>query len=291
MTQEVVRDVAALKEHFNVHCVPLYGSKARVDGQGEIFIPRWPRGKLAISVVSKDDGHVDTAIRMTEHILAKVRGKETDQANMVLQRSQQLVDLFTEHKLSGIPEDVRRAFQTETEWLLGTVELRPERVILEEKQRMIGWLSKASLGKDSLGRCNSLITMGALFASRGRAYKRQEELYQLVVPKYAHILESLIFAKSADVELSDQVREELGRLSGVIYIRRPGFRDNAIGPTIGMVGSLTWLLGQTKVRPYRPQALAARSYLEKISESWQGEIELFDYREAVLLAKAKLILD
>ncbi|MBU2052021.1 hypothetical protein KKH13_02330, partial [Patescibacteria group bacterium] len=269
MAQEtfITRDAAALKEHFEVHCIPLYGSKAKVDGQGEIFIPRWPQGKLAISVVSKDDGHVDTAIRMTEHILAEAKGRETDQANMVLQRSQQLVDLFTEHKLSSIPEDVRRAFQTETEWLLGTVGLNPERVILKEKQKMIRWLDKASLGKDSLGRCNSLITMGALFASRGRAYRIQEKLYQWVMPKYAHILESLIFAKSADVELSDQVREELGRLSGIIYIRRPGFRDNAVGPTIGMVGSLTWLLGQTKVRPYRLQALAARSYLENISKS------------------------
>ena len=292
MAQETLSIPAgpALKEYFESYCFSLYGSQARVDGDGWLFIPSWRENKQRINQVVKDGGHVDAGIRLARHILAKVEGREKQQAELVLERGRQLVDIFSAHRLSAIPENVRQAFQTETDWLLSEAELKPETVLLKEKQQMIYWLSKASLGEDSLGRPNSLITMNALFAARGRAWQRQGQLEYSTVPKYAHILESLILAKSFDTEVLARVKEELGRLSGIVYIRKPGWRDNGIGPTISMVGSLTWLLGQTKVRPYRPAALAARTHLESISQSWEGKVGLFDYQEAVEKAKYALQL-
>jgi len=285
-------------------CNPLYGSVARVDEWGTILIPSWRRirnkdfnpdgfeflspsralrtgliKELKISEIKKDGGSVGAAIRMTQHILESVKGGEREQAEMILQRSNELIDLFQDGL--AIPEEQRRALQEETKQMLMAVALNPERVMLEELERAAKWLEKASLGKDETGRDNWLITMGALFASRRRGWARKEELEGFVVPKYAGMLEALIFAMIFDRDIMIQTKEDLRVLSGIKYIKYPGETDSQIGYTQGKVGSMAWLLTQAKVKPFRLMALATGVLLEEVREK-MGTEAIDGYQEKIL---------
>lgn len=300
----------SLKERFDKNCMPLYRSSVRVDGWGAILIPMWSVIKnenfkaddyiflsssravktgmiveLRINEIKKDEGGVETAIRMVQHILEGVKGREGRQAEMVLIRSNELIGLFEKDGLSSIELSEREALQQETREMLAVVELDPERVMLEEKERAARWLEKASLGKDSIGRDNFLITMGALFAARRRAWERKEGLEGFVVPKYAGMLEVLIFARAFDREVLIQVKEDLRVLAGVKYIQKSGYTDRGVGYTMGKVGSMAWLLTQTKVKPYKPMALATSRLLADVRGSL-GTEAIEGYQEKIVEEQA-----
>jgi len=277
---------------------PLYGSQAHVERDGSILIPRWrliDRERvnpeefgllsesrysdeayfrsglitkeplvLEIAEVKDDEGGVEAALRMTEYVVRGQKNVEQQQVQVVLERTRYLEMLFSQHEISGIPEEARTALQQETITLLSEAGLDPNQVRLETKRMMALWLIKASKGEDSLQRINEMITWQGLQAVERRAMRREIAVSGNIVAKYSEIGAALAVARSMDRMILVDVGEEIERhLLRNIYLTKPSapiWRDYAY--TIQKIEGLSWLLGETKVKPYRLVALETKDKLE-----------------------------
>src|SRR3989338_6616092 len=269
---------------------PIYGSDAKFDSQGGIYIPRWrsvPPGRadpskykiispksvlsdearmwkgletmkpvcLEIVQITEDSGSVEAAIRYTDHILTGTRGKEREQAEAVRARTQFLIDYFQEWEPGRISESDRKGLQEETVRQLLAVGLDSETVTLEEKQKMGQWLIKASKAEDSTGRINQLITMQLLFAVQRRVLEREIAVGGFTVPKYLQISEALVFARSFDRKMMTEAERALMNLLSTVHFRRPETQtEENFGVTRGKMRSVAWMFSQIKLSPYRPAA-------------------------------------
>ncbi|OGY17839.1 MAG: hypothetical protein A2900_00410 [Candidatus Chisholmbacteria bacterium RIFCSPLOWO2_01_FULL_50_28] len=292
-------EAVELKARFD-RAESLYGSPAMIERDGTILVPKWMpvlRGTVSpdeytalsksrysdealfrqglitkdvrvmqIHEVQKNGGSVETGIRMVTHILEEQRETEREQVEVVLGRSRYLLSLFSEHEISGIPRAKREALQEETVTQLSEAGLDPARVLLEIKLLMALWLIKASKGEDSWGRPNELVTLQGLFAVERRAKQREEEVGGYITAKYAQIEAALTFARASDrmilVDVGEEIEQHLLRNIYLTNAGAPARRD--YGYTIGKIGSLAWLLDQTKVRPYRTVALDGKQRLEAV---------------------------
>lgn len=278
-------------EYFDSpQCSSLYGSTAKVDRTGTIFIPRWVyvgpgpidwdvyapltrtrwseetlrrKGlqskqfwRLEIAQVQEDEGSVETGIRMVGDILAGLKQREQAQVAAVLSRIRYLREYFQERELSTIPREEREVLQQETIAIFSEVGLDPESVKLPLKLLMFQWTTKGSLGEDSLGRINAMITDQSFDAAESRAVQREEAVGGYAVVKYAQNEVALTFARSFDRSILLRVGDEVAnRLLRNVYLEDPRRRvGRDYGYTIGKVRTLARFLDQTKVRPYRPVA-------------------------------------
>jgi len=273
---------------------PLYGTAARVDENGNIFIQRWReerRGTItsddyaSLSKRQRPDGAlmhkglrskavssreiaiftgVEDALRSVDYILEGQK-REQQQAGVVRQRTRFLIDFFQEHELVKIPEERRRGLQEETIAMLSEVGLDPEAVRLEVKTLMVLWTIKGSGGKDSLGRDNELISLQDLYAAERRARGRETAVRGNITLKYSQIGGAFALARTTARETMFEVGDEVDRrLLPNVYLDNPDtpiWKD--IDHTIKRIGSLSELLEDVLVMPYRPVALLGKGYLEQ----------------------------
>ncbi|MCH7951569.1 hypothetical protein IH980_02425 [Patescibacteria group bacterium] len=291
------RSEAALEklERF-ARAEPLFGSAARVDDDGTILFKRWRevgrgtarsgeftslsrrrqpdrvqmrRGLKTKDVRSREIVQVESvesAIRQAGYILEGQEKVEQRQVDAVLERTRYLIHFFQERELSSISDEERLSLQQETMAKLSEVGLDPESVKLEVKLLMILWLAKASLGKDSLERDNKLITMQNLYAAKRHAMRREMEVGGNITLKYSQMSGALAFARASDRKGLFEVGDEVdNRLLRNVYIE--GRERRVAGDyqyLIDKVDNLSWILGETLVKPYRPVALLGKGYLDRI---------------------------
>ena len=286
-----------LLEHFNSHCRPLYGSDVRFDSEGNIFYPTWRQvnreeveptaysllskekeiGKVylarelvtkklyeqRINKVTKDGGPVEVAIRSVEHVLETELEREIPQMKVMKLTISELFDLFAD--FSAVTDEQLEEAQNMTYCRLEQVELNPGKVILEEKQRMVNWLKKASGGRDTLTRRNPLITAMALEAAYIRAVERELGIGQ-TVSKFARMREALRFERAFSRGILEEVvqRLELQSMPGHYLFKYPEKSAQNVGVVSGIVNTLRWKLTQLHVRPYRPAGIEAREILGEV---------------------------
>ena len=291
------RNDKLLKEYSKYQS--LFGSDVRYDPEGNIFYPVWHevgRDKVSpdnysllskksrndssylslplitkkllevkIHKITKDGGSIEAAIRSVDHVLESKLRKEKPQINGVRGRIDKLFDLFSD--FSNITDEELLNYQKETVELLREVGLDPNKVILEEKRKMLKWLVKASGGKDVLGRKNLLITTMALEASYRRAIEFNLGMGE-TISKFARMREALFFEREFSREIFREVKENLKpeRIPAHYLFRYPERPPQNIGVVKGMLSTMCWKLDQLHVKPYKPMAVKAQEKLNKILE-------------------------
>lgn len=315
-------DQEELRAYFESSCVPLYGSDVRYDKDGNIFYPTWrqvPREEvipesyellskkpvsqdvylsqrlvtklpieLRINRIEKDGGSVEVAIRAVEHVLINQMEKEQPQAKTVKGRVAELFELFTD-PTSVSDEELARATRL-TYKRLTQVGLDPQRVILEEKKLMSGWLIKASGGKDSLERRNPLIIAMALEAAGRRAVTRDLGVGE-IVSKFTRMDEALRFERAFCRTILREVTEELAptRMPAHVLFKYPERRASNVGIFRGKLNNLRWQLTQPHVKPYRPVGREVAGILDGIDQLLvAGMRREVNERELFVLARTKL---
>jgi len=294
----VVRKKAEeLLEYFTTRCRSLYGSDVRFDSEGNIFYPTWREVKreeveptsysllskkrireevylaqrlvtkkpheLRINQITKDGGSVEAGIRSVEHALVTELEREKPQMGMVRGRISELFDLFVD--FSAVTDEQLEEAQRETYRRLAQVGFDPQKVLLEEKQRMANWLIKASGGKDSLERRNHLIIMMALEAAHRRAVEREKGIGE-TVSKFARMREALRFERAFSREILEEVRQRLEpqKMPAHYLFKYPEKPPQNVGAVSGILNTTRWQLTQPHVKPYRPAGMEAREVLGEV---------------------------
>ncbi len=286
-----------LLDYYTKCCRPLYGSDARVDKDGNIFYPTYhqvrrekvtpenysllsekrQKGEVylaqelvtkilyerRINRVTKDGGSVEAGIRSVEHALETELKIEKPQMEMIRGRTAELFDLFAD--FSAVDDEQLEKAERETYKRLDEARYDPQKVVLEEKQRMAAWLTKASGGKDSLKRRNSLITIMALGAAHRRMVKREMGIGE-TVSKFVRMREALCFGREFSREILEEVRQRLEpqRIPAHDLFKHPDKPLGKVGIVKGMLKTMCWQLTLPPVKPYRPAGMEARGILEEV---------------------------
>lgn len=310
-------------EYVTRYCRPLYGSDVQFDNEGTIFYPTWRQVKreevrpdgysllsktregeetylarrlvtkkpyeLRINRITKDGGSVEAAIRSVEHGIETELKKEKPQMEMVRGRVGELFDLFADP--SAVTDEQLEEAQRETYRRLARVGFDPETVILEEKQRMANWLTKASGGKDSLERRNPLIIAMALEAANRRAIEREQGIGE-TVSKFIRMREALRFERVFSRGILGEVAQRLKPqgIPGHYLFKHPEKPPQNVGIVRGILNTIRWQLTQPHVKPYRPAGREAREVLGEVvnflEKNRRGEIV-----ERDLLGQARSIIE
>lgn len=288
-----------LLEYVSKYCRPLYGSDVQVDSGGNIFYPTWRQVKrtevgpedysllsrkregeetylarglvtkrpheLRINEITKDGGSVEAATRSVEHGLETELKRERPQMEMVKGRVGELFDLFADP--STVTDEQLEKAQRETYSRLARLGFNPETVILEEKQRMASWLTKASGGRDSLARRNPLITVMALEAANRRAIERELGIGE-TVSKFVRMREALRFERTFSRGILEEVAQRLDPQSMPRHylFKYPERPAQNVGIVSGILNTMRWQLTQPHVKPYRPAGMEAREVLGEVVE-------------------------
>jgi hypothetical protein len=275
----------------------LFGTGARVEEDGTILIRSWReeesgtitpdqfsslskrkkpdrdvmrrglKSKEVSSQVISQYATVEDAIKSVDYILEGQK-KELRQVEVVRKRTRELIDYFERHRISSIPPEERERLQQETLAMLSEVGLDPDMVKLEIKQLMILWTVKGSSGKDSLDRDNELIAFQELYAAERRARKREKVVRGNITLKYSQIGGGLVLARSSarqnTFEVGDEVENRLIRNIYMVDPETPIFKD--LDHTIKKIDSLSELLEDVLVNPYRNVALLGLEHLKGMKE-------------------------
>lgn len=294
-------------KYVSEHCRPLYGSDIQVDLEGNIFYPTWRQVKrtevgpedysllsetreseeiylarrlttknpheLRINKITKNGGSVEAAIRSADHVLETELEREKPQMKMVRRRITELFNLFADP--SAVTDEQLEEAQRKTYiWLL-SVRFNPEMAILEEKQKMARWLTKASGGRDSLARRNPLITVLALEAANREAIKREQKIGE-AISKFMRMREALLFERLFSREILEDVTQMLEpqRMPNHYlfkYSEKPAKNAKDVGIVKRMLNTISWQLTQPHVKPYRPAGMEANKILGEVIELLQED--------------------
>jgi len=288
-----------LLEIYSNRCQSLFGSDVKYDVEGNIFYPVWHEVKtekvgpgnysllskkpfdeswylslglktkrtigLKIHKITKDGGSVEAAIRSVDHILKSKLEKEKPQVNGVKRRVDELLDLFSD--FSNISNEELQNSQEKTCQLLENLGFDPDKIILEERKRMINWLVKASGGKDILGRRNLLITTMALEASYRRAIEFGLGIGE-AVSKFTRMREALIFERNFSRESFKYAEEWLKhqRLPSHYLFKYPEKSRQNIGVVKGILRKISQEVGLPHVKPYKPAGMEVKQILDEITK-------------------------
>lgn len=274
---------------------PLFGSDAFAAGNGDILyitfhdlkkIQTLPSNYILVSQVNSNadiyaahsrtktfkelrinrvtDG-VETAIRAMDHIMEGESAHETPQAQMLTTRAHELFDLFSDDYGAITPEKFVAARQ-KTYALLMKVDLDPDLIVSEEKQRITEWLIKGSYGKDILGRSNRLVTLMSLSAAYRHAIERQKGI-GTILGKFVRMREALVFERNFSRTLFTEVESRLRptELPAVGYFTHPSGRTyKAVGNILGLLETTKFQLRQSHVNPYKEQGKMASEIITEI---------------------------
>ena len=249
---------------------PNYVTISRVHPQANIYTQhsRYDIKEVIVKQVRKDEGAVETAIRLTDHVLYG-EGREMRQTDAVLKRTDELFDFYTD---TPVTDEALEAAREKTQALLVQVGLDPDKVIDEEKRRMAEWLLKGSTGEDALGRRNLLVTIGALTASYRRAIERKRGIGE-ITEKFLVMREALIFERKLARITFRTIADQLQPASSIVRLVNTPF-PRSIETVVGMIHILQNELDHARVKTYRTVALEAnRRLAEGIALVQQGKYQ------------------
>ena len=132
---------------------------------------------------------------------------------------------------------------------------------------MVGWLTKASGGKDSLERRNPLITTMALEAANRRAIGREQGIGE-TVSKFVRMREALRFERAFSRGILGEVAQRLEPQSmpGHYLFKHPERPAQNVGIVSGILNTSRWQLTQPHLKPYRPAGMEAGKALGEVVE-------------------------
>jgi hypothetical protein len=281
-----------LLQYVHENCIPLLDSDAFVDRKGTIFIVQWgslPPGKspvqpfaeissgtnagdiyvqhptsvhrAIVKEIKKDGGAVETAIRFVGHIFDT---EETQSliAHSVLRRASESLDLF-KYGLAHVSDEELAGNQQKTIALLRETGLDTDhinRMLDENKRKMIRWIIKASGGKDTLKRRNDLITRMAISAAYRVAVERSLGIDEITA-KYGAMGEALSFARALSREACDHVVRQISLDSPLLNFLPQATSDRKKKIALGMLRTIYKELGQPQVKAYRTASMVAQNDL------------------------------
>lgn len=294
---------AFLAEYLEDHCRPLLGTELFFDKEGSIFYYRWRslpregllppqfilvsrlhpqadiyaphtryphRREMQIVPIRKDNGSVEAAIRAMDHVLEGERSKETQRTGAVKNRAHELFDLFSSNFSAIGPEEFAAA-REQTFALLRQVGLDPDQVIDEEMQRMATFLLKGSSGRDSTGRENMMVSLGALAAAYRRAISRRWGIDE-IISKFLQMREALILDREFSRGIFTDVASRLksSAMPSHVLFTKPDTPAKNLGPVFGLLSTMRFQLTQLHLKPYRPVGSLVTNILTQI-ENWLRE--------------------
>ncbi len=289
------------------------GTDVRVSPEGDIFYPVWrerqrvnkpelylscsalPRGwslqrllasksrpisEVKYFQVKKDGGAVEAAIRSMDHVLENYReeGRELGQVEAIREQIARARKVLKETTgVSG--EEFEEGFEIlyrQTLELLGKCGLSMAASAL--KKDITSLLAQASIGRDRLGRRNPLVMLRKLEAATRRVEYRWHEA-GFIVDKFSAMRAGLEAQRAKDREILRKAEHQLS----VGFAAHSYFKEipqevskQQVGILVGMMGSLIYLLGQTRVKCYKT---AARETIVEISQA-QQKVREGDYQGA-----------
>jgi len=229
----------------------------------DIFAPqtRFTEKKRG-SVHHSDD--IKTTIRAFNRIIDNVRGREVGQASALRQRALQLLDFFADKPFSDVSEVQFAEARNETYAVLAGVKLDPENLINQEKAKIVGWILRSE--KDSLGRWNKLIRLGALQAAVRHAVEHGRNLATEVESKFLRVRgggrEALVLEDNFSTTIFQEIIDRLApaAMPATIAFTRPlgSVSIHQKGIVKGLLGTMEHQLGRfIRVNPYRQPAREA----------------------------------
>ena len=293
------------------------GTSVRVSRDGDIFYPSWveraqilkpelyapcsdlPRGwtlerliasqrrpisEVVFHQVKKDAGSVETAIRITDHVLEKFsnKGKELEQVEAIRAQIEQARQVLSETQ--GVSrEEFEDGFEFLYKQTLELMEIsgmrRAKSALKKDVERL---LEGASIGKDRLNRRNPMAMLKRLDAAARRVEYRWNEA-GFVVEKFSAMKAGLIEQRNNERQRLEQLRHELNvglAAHQVFKIPEKGTTSIQKAILMGKIGTLIYSLEQVRVKPYKPVARQAveglKGTLVMMREgNYQGAKEIF----------------
>jgi len=227
--------------------------------QADIFTPytrytEWKKGSVHHSA------DIETAIDAFNHIIDNVRGREVGQASALRQRALHLLDLFADMPFYDVSEVQFAEARNETYAVLAGVKLDPENLINQEKAKIVKWILRSE--KDSLGRWNKLITLGALQAAARHAVEHGRNLATEVESKFLRGREALVLENNFSTTIFQEIIDRLdpAAMPATIAFTRPlgSVPKDQKGIVKGLLGTMEHQLARfIRVNPYRQPARVA----------------------------------
>lgn len=290
----------------------LPGTSVRVSPQGDIFYPVWrersfiikpelyfplsklpwgwtfarlldskrrPISEVIFHQVKKDGGAVEAGIRNMDHVIKRYRdeGKELEQIGLVREQIDKVTNALQETR--GIPredfEEIFRNLYQQTLELMEKSGMRRARSALKRDVDLL--LEEASKGKDRGDRRNPGAMMKKLEAAAKRVEYRFHET-GFIVGKFEAMRIGLIDQRMKDRNILQRTRDELklALIHEAFKFPEKGTDKRQKGTIMGKTGTLIYRLGLTRVKGYRPIAVAAAEKLEGAKEMVGKE----NYQEA-----------
>ena len=203
---------------------------------------------------------IETAIGAFNHIIDNVRGREVGQVSALRQRALRLLDLFADLPFYAVSEVQFAKARDETYAVLAGVKLDPENLINQEKAKMVKWLLRSE--KDSLGRWNKLIRLGALQAAVRHAVEHRRNLATEVESKFLRGREALVLEDNFSTTIFQEIIDRLApaAMPATIAFTRPlgSVPIYQKGIVKGLLGTMEHQLARfIRVNPYRQPARVA----------------------------------
>ncbi|MBU1181274.1 hypothetical protein KKB64_01305 [Patescibacteria group bacterium] len=239
--------------------------------QANIFAPfthytEWKRGTV------HHTDNIETAIDAFNHIIDNVRGREIGQINALRQRALHLLDFFADMPFYDVSEVQFAEAKNETYAVLAGVKLDPENLINREKAKIVKWTLRSE--KDSLGRWNKLIKLGALQAAVRHAVEYGRNLATEVESKFLRGREALVLEDNFSTTIFQEIIDRLApaAMPATIAFTRPfdTVPKSQIGVVKGLLGTMEHQLDRfIRVNPYRQPAREAAVLLGKAKDLYE----------------------
>lgn len=203
---------------------------------------------------------IETAIHAFNHIIDDVRGREVGQVSALRQRALHLLDFFADMPFYDVSEVQFAEARNETYAVLAGVKLDPENLINQEKAKIVEWILRPE--KDSLGRWNKLIKLGALQAAVRHAVEHGRNLATEVESKFLRGREALVLEDNFSTTIFQEIIDRLApaAMPATIAFTRPldSVPIYQKGIVQGLLGTMEHqLAGFIRVNPYRQPAREA----------------------------------
>ena len=215
---------------------------------------------------------IKTAIHAFNHIIDNVRGREVGQVSALGQRALYLLDFFADMPFYDVSEVQFAEARNETYAVLAGVKLDPENLINQEKAKIVKWILRSE--KDSLGRWNKLIKLGALQAAVRHAVEHRRNLATEVESKFLRGREALVLEDNFSTTIFQEIIDRLApaAMPATIAFTRPlgSVSIYQKGMVKGLLGTMEHQLARfIRVNPYRQPAREAAVLLGEAKDLYE----------------------
>lgn len=213
----------------------------RFDTEGNIFYRQWPTATRELSAyrtvypppssradisatyttyrqrrqgivhqVKADGGRVEASMRNFRHIIASITEREMPQAESMTEIALGLLLFYhgktpSETSLEEYEEAARLTFES-----LALVKLDPQRLIDEEKKKIMDWEWTGLIRSDSTGRLNDMIGRQASEAAARRAARKLLKLRGVAIDKYLEAYSACETERKMSRFIFTDIKQKLG---------------------------------------------------------------------------------